>query len=334
MKTTEQLQEAYEKHKEELAPTVVESTGLKKLKIAICVSGQTRHFNDDPLYTEDFNKILSLFDEYDYDLFGHTWADHKDPHDEVLSRFKEYRSDPQSIIWDEITGPGSIGNGQDSMHWKYFLPFTDKWMEHTDYRDMLNGTSDTSFIDFAKDRIYGAIGQVWSAHESFLLTKNHFATNNYEFVVKIRWDDMINLYHGHDFIKEQIDKFKQVVYNWSNRHPHFSNNPGNESQLYPSCLCADDLILNSFGGIPYANDHIYLIRGITLKENILTFTPYELFKNMLVEPAGRMLHNIPTAHTLWMVWLLNAGLTIGPLLPNFIQSNGSSDSKTNNYWGQ
>ena len=40
-----------------------------RLKIAICVSGQTRHFNKDPRYTQNFYEILDLFNEYDYDLF-------------------------------------------------------------------------------------------------------------------------------------------------------------------------------------------------------------------------------------------------------------------------
>ena len=62
-----------------------------RLKIAICVSGQTRHFNKDPSYTDDFYEVLDLFSDYDYDLFGHTWADQEDPHSEVLNKFTEYR---------------------------------------------------------------------------------------------------------------------------------------------------------------------------------------------------------------------------------------------------
>ena len=73
-----------------------------KPKIAICVSGQTRHFNADPQYTEDFNNVLGLFDDFEYDLFGHTWSDQENPHQEVLERFTDYRSDDQKVIWDTI----------------------------------------------------------------------------------------------------------------------------------------------------------------------------------------------------------------------------------------
>ena len=83
---------------------------MQKKKIAICFSGQTRHFNKDPKYTQDFYEILDLFDEFDYDLFGHNWSDHADPHSEVLDKFTEYRSDDQEIIWDAITDLRPIQN--------------------------------------------------------------------------------------------------------------------------------------------------------------------------------------------------------------------------------
>ena len=92
----------------------------KKVKIAICISGQTRHLNNNPKYTEDFNNILGLFDEYDYDLFGHTWSDQEDPHSEILKQFTDYRSDSQDIIWNTIIDHKEFGNSYFPVWSQYF----------------------------------------------------------------------------------------------------------------------------------------------------------------------------------------------------------------------
>ena len=55
-------------------------------KIAICVSGQTRHLNQSPKFMQDFFDVLDLFSEFDYDLYGHTWADQETPNNKVLDR--------------------------------------------------------------------------------------------------------------------------------------------------------------------------------------------------------------------------------------------------------
>ena len=122
-------------------------------KIAICVSGQTRHFNDAPQYTDDFYKILDLFSDYDYDLFGHTWADQEDPHDAVLNKFVEYRSDNQEVIWDTINNPDVYRDLNNRPMWPQFFTTEKDWHLKPEYQDMLNGISDTSYIDFAKARI-------------------------------------------------------------------------------------------------------------------------------------------------------------------------------------
>ena len=327
MKTTEQLQEAYENHKEALAVPVVESTGLKKLKIAICVSGQTRSLNDNPKYTEDLNKIIKLFDEYDYDLFGHTWSDQDDPHPGILENFTEYKTTDQSTIWDEINVRKS------EVNWTQYFQTRWEWMDYPEYRDILAGKSDISFIDFAKERIYGSVGQIWSAHESFLLTKNH-AYNNYKFVVKIRWDSEIRLFHGHEHTAKLIDRFKENVRNWSHRLYEFRHDTVDR---YPNCLCADNFISEHECG-PYANDHLYIFDSEALTQMILPYSPVELFTKLITSHSkGRFASfHMPSAHTLWMMWIQKAGFLVQPLLPNFLQSNGNPDSpkmlKTNKDW--
>ena len=311
----------------------------ERIKIAICVSGQTRHFNEEVEYTDDFNKILSLFDEYDYDLFGHTWSDQEDPHPEVLNRFTEYRSDPQSIIWDTITNPvANIMNPQHKHHWTEVLQMRREWMQKPEYLDILNGKSDKSFIDFAKERINGGLGQTWSAHESFLLTQKDILTSNarksvdndYKFVVKIRWDSMINLYHGHEYTQKLIDRFKENVYNWSHEKYEFAKDFHVDN---PTCLCTDDLHVE-WDAVPWSNDHIYLFDYKCLEKYLLKYSPYEIYLQLLDRLSG-VDYNVPwmpSAHTLWMQWILVAGFRVSPLLPNFLQANGRDVYKINKEW--
>jgi hypothetical protein len=299
----------------------------EKLKIAICVSGQTRHFNEDPAYLDDFNKLLGLFDEYDYDLFGHTWADQEDPRPGVLKRFTEYRSDPQSIIWDAITPSPDTNN----IHWTAFLTTRSEWMQKPEYIDIINNKSDINFIDFAKDQIYGQIGQVWSAHESFLLTKNH-AGNKYDFVVKLRWDTMIRKHvldhqgRVQSNTDDSINRFKEQLYNWS----HCLNQWNFKTcDKYPSCLSLDNCVISERGN-PYINDHLYVFKFNHFKNSILAHSPYDLFIRVLKEGSNN--GGLGSAHSLWIKWILNSGFSVSPILPDIFTPNGPGENKPNKEW--
>ena len=242
---------------------------MPKPKIAICLSGQTRHFNSDPKYTEDFNNIIGLFDNFDYDLFGHTWNDHDDPHKEVLERFTNYRSDDQKIIWDTITDPNVYRNSRFIPNWFQFFTTQKEWIYRKEYQDILNGVSATSYIDFAKERINGHCGQVWSAMESFLLTKH----KHYDFVVRLRWDSKIgnNESEFDNTIEEEITQFKKVLQAWINQTGKFSLSGVNDA----NCLISDDCVIhgNSF----YTNDMLYVIKGDALGNIINNYTTVQTF---------------------------------------------------------
>ena len=194
------------------------------MKIAICVSGQTRHLNKD---THHLLAVLDLFSDYDYDLFGHTWSDQEDPNDNLLNKFVEYRSDNQQIIWDTIIDPHAYQFPDDRPNWSQFFTTERDWIKDAEYQDILNGTSATSYIDFAKERINGHCGQVWSAMESFLLTKKHMPVNQYEFVVRLRWDCKIDEYVYADENLEDVKKeFKETLWLWANQKGKFDSKYG------------------------------------------------------------------------------------------------------------
>jgi len=301
---------------------------MAKDKIAICFSGQTRHFNDERRYTNDFYEILELFDDYDYDLFGHTWADHKFPHGEIKQRFKECRRTDQEIIWDNILFHSAHGK-EYGLHWEQFFQSNEDWYHKPEYMDILSGKSDVSYIDFAKERIKGTAGQVWSAHESFLLTKPYFESSNYVAVIKLRWDLMIKRYEGDDWVNTNKERFKNMLSNWINKEVDFRN-----PFHYPTCLCVDDFIITERSS-PYANDHIFAMHGDEFSNSkILKLTPIQFLSSLLLsyQPSTQTLPVLPSAHTLWMEWILHAGFTVSPKLPNITQANGPSEGKINKEW--
>ena len=299
----------------------------ERLKIAICYSGQTRHFNKDPRYTQNFYEILDLFNEYDYDLFGHTWADQEDPHSGVLEKFTEYRSDDQEIIWDAITNLRPTPNKYFPI-WTQFFQTKEEWYDKPEYMDILKGKSDENFINFIKERIKGNVGQVWSAHESFLLTVPQ--ANEYSFVVRLRWDSWINDFHGTEYVQNSIDRFKDILYNWSHKKMEFSQHPLNGT----SCLCSDDCVITK-NSAPYANDHLFVFKGEEFRNKITNIKPVDYLTNLLYSYVSGGNHNypsLPAAHTLWMDWILHTGFKVTPALPDILTGNGPSEGKTNKEW--
>lgn len=301
---------------------------MAKDKIAICFSGQTRHFNENRQYTNDFYEILELFDDYDYDLFGHTWADHKFPHGEIKQRFKECKRTDQELVWDNILNNTVSGNGY-TPTWEQFFRTNEEWFKKPEYMDILSGKSDVSYIDFAKERIKGTVGQVWSAHESFLLTKPYFESNNYVAVIKLRWDLMIKRFEGEDWVNTNKERFKNMLSNWINKEVDFGG-----SAKHPSCLSVDDCIITE-RSTPYVNDHLFAWYGEEFSNTlILTSTPVEFLSRLLLSymPNSYTIPHLPSAHTLWMDWILHAGFTVSPKLPNIFQANGPSEGKINKEW--
>ena len=198
--------------------------------------------------------------------------------------------------------------------------------------DMLKGKSDMNYIEFAKERIKGTVGQIWSAHESFLLTSSHWQQNMYSFVVKVRWDLMIKYFNGHEWVTTNKERFKDVLYNWSHKKMEFNQHPLFDT----SCLCTDDCLITEGGdrSAPFANDHLFVFDGPEFKDKITNIKPVDLLTNMLYSYV-RGSHNypsLPAAHTLWMEWILYSKFKVTPALPHLLTGNGPSEGKTNKEW--
>ena len=301
------------------------TTPILKHKIAICVSGQTRQMNEDQ-NIQKFLEALQIFEnEFEVDYYGHTWADQEDPDPIILNKFREYKKEDQSVIWDTITAPNNIVQRDDRHGWTYWFQTKESWMTDPEYRAILDGTSDTSYIDFAKERIYGTVGQIWSAHQSFNLVKDTLKKEQYKAVIRLRWDTSLQWNNGRLVTEQQIERFKQQLHDWIDSKNDFA-------QYNCCCLVSDQAHFRDWG-IPFFNDFCFVFRpsDVNVIKNIIFGDIMKVFKNIFNMPHMQHLH---AAHSLWAHYLI-ATLPEGritPMLPNIFTASGTP-YKSNKRWG-
>jgi len=318
MKTTEQLQELYDVHKRNNLTVKV------KPKIAICYSGQTRHINEDPCYTDDFYDILSLFSEFDCDLYGHTWSDQEDPNQEILKNFKDFQKTDQEDIWNAV----KLIDYKQLCFWN-FLPGNSHWPTVQEYKDVVNGNED--FIDFAKQRIKGGIGQVWSAHECFKLVKAQ-SHGEYTYVVRLRWDLKIQYQYGKDVLAKLKDQFRDVLKTMAMPHPA---KPPTSRTTHPlnntwDVLTTDMVEMNPCMYLPYINDHVFVIRGSSFRDSIIVKkSPIQILQDIAKDNDQS---SFPSAHSLWITWLFRCEFRVVSALPDITTGNGHGEGKINKEW--
>jgi len=298
-----------------------------KPKIAICVSGQTRHLNSDPLYTQDFFNVLDLFSEFDYDLYGHTWADQETPNKHILNNFKNFEKEDQATIWEELTTNPTLR--ERNQHFSQFIPWRSEWHDKKEYQEILNDNG--NFIEFAKQRIYGGIGQVWSAHRCFQQIDVGAGWEKYELIVRLRWDNNILHHNNYDPDSKEpnkhIELFKKILHLW------WSNNKDHRYFITDDTadvLSTNQVVLKPDGSIPFINDHIFVFRALPfLQRKLATKNVAIPFSNISKEIKGDC---FPAAHNLWFNWLDDFGLSILPVLPDITTGNGPSGNKLNKEW--
>lgn len=144
---------------------------MSKPKIAICVSGQTRGFNDrsDRFY----ESIDDIFQDFDYDLFGHTWTDQEidQSHYDI---FKQIIKTPQEEIWKEL-------NKRPLNPFSFFL-LTDEIRDSAEYQLAMSGQG--NLADLMNQVITGCYSQLVSGAQAISLAP----LGEYQAYVKYRWD--------------------------------------------------------------------------------------------------------------------------------------------------
>lgn len=143
---------------------------MSKPKIAICVSGQTRGFND---RSDRFYESMDhIFQNVDYDLFGHTWTD-QELDQSHYNIFNEIIKTPPEEIWEEL-------NKEPVNPFSFFL-LTNKIRDSKEYRLAMSGQG--NLADLMNTVITGCYAQLVSGYQAIAL-----APPGYDAYIKTRWD--------------------------------------------------------------------------------------------------------------------------------------------------
>ena len=143
---------------------------MNKPKIAIMVSGQLRDYNEN--HEQWLADVQELFQDFDFDLYGHTWEDQDDPVN--MEIFKGFKKTDQDIIWNTLI--------KDDIFQK--IPVESEWFDMLEYQDALDVHSNTDLRQWIKSLITPTYSQLFGHKLCSELCRN----NDYAFFVRYRWD--------------------------------------------------------------------------------------------------------------------------------------------------
>lgn len=150
-----------------------------KPKIAICLTGQIRTYNQEGHFKDMHEGLQEAFGGWsDYVLFGHTWKDQpeiKDP-----EKFRMLYRTNQKLIWQNLAEIDP------------FTPMlmTDKIKKSQKYQDMFLHGTDTGIREWMRDITIGIYSQIVSSWHCINGVNNSY--RDWDAVVKFRWDGGID----------------------------------------------------------------------------------------------------------------------------------------------
>jgi len=311
-------------------------------KIAICVSGQTRGI------VEHGDKFLDtlhdLFGNHEYDLFGHTWDDQDDPLPDVLNRFTSYKKQPQSEMWDAVLSVCSDESGH-RLEPSDFVSWRDYFWDRPEYVDMMNGKGDLDLLEFMQQNVYGAMGQLWSAHECMLSATSDIGHDKYDIVIRLRWDASIlqpywldspshevlaEVHNGyvHDF-RSTLDKCIRATRSGIETD-RLNNRRINEGDVF---ITLESVVINAKGA--FFNDFIFVMKNSSLLgSGVSAHSTRDLMRKIAVRMKYHQVVSepMPASHTLWMEYFQEYQLHLVPILPDVVQRLGDKAQSFNTKW--
>lgn len=166
---------------------------MTKPKLAICVTGQIRHFrkHQDRFY-EGLDNMFG--DKFDYDLYGHTWDDQVLPD---ISKFERVSVTDQRDWWKYLVESSNPFGA---------MIVTEKTRNHLDYQKAINGKGD--LLSVMEQVITGRWAQLLTTHHAFTAIPED-KREEYIAFVRFRWDATDS--NTND--KTLVRKWKQQYYN-------------------------------------------------------------------------------------------------------------------------
>lgn len=241
-------------------------------KIAICISGQTRGYNQN--ITEFQNLLDELFLDFDYDLYGHTWDDCELPKN--AKDFKNLLVTDQEEIWKFSKN-----------HFFDIVPHRSEWNENSEYIKALEGK--TSLVELCKKLTKNAFGQFWSAYHSFNIVDK---TQNYSLIVRMRWDNTLAFEIGEINRQSKIENFRKTLLDFKLSKNRFS---GFHSQT--DVLVTNEILFDNNG--LFFNDVFFILKSASLEKILNNSIDYSILN------IYQMSDDRKTAHHLWSKYLID-----------------------------
>lgn len=268
---------------------------IKSGKIAICISGQTRDYNQN---IEKYRDMLDiLFSDFEYDIYGHTWDDCAEPVN--ADEFKRFLMTDQDEIWNFVK--------KDLFR---LVPFRAEWIESQEYSAALE--NDTGFVQLCKRISNGAFGQFWSAYLCLNQIEN---IDEYSFIVRMRWDNYLTLDN-----EDIIAGFKKRLLDFKNK-----KNMDSDFCSTGGVLLMNEMLVDKTG--VFFNDVFFILNTASAKKIINNSIDYAIL-DIYNKTSKR-----PTAHHLWYEYLVNiCNCTLSNGLANVVGINSSYLPKENKKW--
>jgi hypothetical protein len=281
------------------------------MKIALCLSGETRMFNDfDNSPSEGpqhFYKMLKNFYP-DIDVYGHTWS-HCDIPVTTAFEFKQLLIEDQKIIDDWVSEDFVNRAFSNRMQWN---------KQH-----VLRDQTPDSFVAESLRRSRYAYGQLFSAYHCFALVNQE-----YDIVIRYRWDlgcmsyaDRVNFSN-----MDEVEFFKHTVVSEIER---LMARQHQQAQI-PTVITSTNCVI--FSGNPPAiqiEDTFYMFNRMSY--SALSFdsdnrpTTIEQLLAVIFETTWG--NEKPSAHTLWANCLFSHRLELQMTLPNMFWLHRNVDKQ-------
>lgn len=253
------------------------------MKIAICVSGQTRKADTSAL-VKSFD---CLKDSFDIDFYGHTWTDQVAPSN--INDFKNFQHTDQDEIWHEFKG--DIFN---------MIPFNQDWNHQPEYIKLLNGNG--NFSEFAKSRVNSVFGQIVSNYKCI----KQINASEYDAIIKWRWDSFFVVQEATQFIKDLIDFISHE--NIHNKKIIRDNDPIGVGL---------NMRIGITPGNTYIEDRFFLFRKSHIAKLSDKVDVYQSLRNVYLnnnkvndKDQGTRLHS----HALWVAYFIESNIQMLPCL--------------------
>lgn len=267
---------------------------MTRKKLAVSVSGQTRLYGK---HWERFHKGLEdFFEDYDIDLYGHTW--NNCPHSYAINteqqkKFLSFNMTSNSEIWNKWVKEDIFAR----------TPWRQSWNDNPQWKTFISG-NDSGIIEFIKQRSIGAWAQIWSFNET--ISQIQETNIQYDGFIRYRWDNYFTE------IAEEMQTTKNIIHNYIYRKKDFENTYYTGAaeciSMGPQLLSHRTMqdvfmVFNNQGMDKLKNANLNWIKTL---EKIT----YDFNENT---------HG-PSSHELWATYLHTCGLIICANMPNIRSS--------------